>query len=139
MSAPHRPLSLTITILGIFSLAAWNLWRVWIVAQQSALLVQLGVTLDPRLRLAMAIVWALVFLLLAAGLWQRRAAARIFLPIVVLLYGSYHLLLLLFTPAPAARQGWILQLLFWLTAGAWTVWVSRRSKTRNVVTHGERQ
>lgn len=126
MSAPRRPLSLTITFLGIFLLAVWNLWRAWIVAQQSALLVEIGVTLDPRLRLVLALVWGLIFLWLAVALWQRRKVARILLPATVLLYGGYHLLLLLFTPAPAARQGWALQLLFLIAAAGWSLWVSRR-------------
>lgn len=127
MSAPRRPLSLTITILGIFLLAVWNLWRAWIVAQQSALLMEIGVTLDPRLRLALALAWALIFLLLTVGLWQQREVARILLPATVLLYGGYHLFLLLFTPAPAARQGWALQLLVLTAAGGWSLWVSLRT------------
>lgn len=131
MSLPHRPLSLTITALGIFLLAMWNLWRAWIIAQQSRLLEQIGVTLDPHVRLTLAVVWALAFLLLAGGLWRRRAVVRIFLPLAVLLYGGCQLLLLLFAPAPAARQGWVLQLLVYLAAGAWTAWLCLRPAHRD--------
>ena len=135
MSVPLRPLSLTITAVGIFLLAMWNLWRAWLVAQQSALLLQLGVTLDPRVRLVMAIVWGLAFLALALGLWQRRAVVRTLLPLTVLLYGCYHLLLLLFfAPSPAARQGWVMQLALLLAATGWTAWVCLRAAHRGVWT-----
>lgn len=127
MSVPRRPLSLTITILGIFLLAMWNVWRALIIARQSALLQQLGVTLDPHARLAFAGFWAVVFLLLALGLWQQRRIVRHLLPPAVFLYGVVHLALWqLFAPSGAARQGWIFQLIVLIAATAWTAWVCLR-------------
>ena len=132
MSVPRRPLSLKITALGIFLLAIWNLWRAKVVAQQNALLQQLGATLDPRLRLVMAVVWAVAFLLLAFGLWQRRPVVRVLLPVTIFLYGSYHLLIILFfVPSPAARQGWLAHLLVFAGATAWTFWVGLKAARLN--------
>lgn len=138
MSAPRRPLSLTITALGIFLLAMWNLWRAWIVAQQGPLLEQIGVTLDPRARLLMSLVWALVFLLMGLALWRRLAVVRVLLPVAVFFYGVYHLLLLfLFAPAPAARQGWPMQLLLLVAATAWITWICWRPAHHDLWQQGD--
>ena len=140
MSEPRRPLSLTITAVGIFLLAMWNLWRAWIVAQQRTMLQQLGATLDPDVRLALAVVWAAVFLLLALGLWRRRLTVRLVLPFAVLFYGALHLLLLfLYTPAPAARQEWPVQVLVTFAATGWTGWVCLRTAHRDVWLPTERR
>lgn len=133
MSVPRRPLSLTITAVGIFLLAMWNVWRALIIARQSALLQPLGVTLDPHLRLALAGLWAVVFLLLALGLWQRRWIVRYLLPGAVFLYGIIHLgMWLFFTLTPVARQGWFAQLILLIVATAWTTWVCLRQAHRGV-------
>ncbi len=127
MSVSRRPLSDLITALGLFVLAIWNFWRASIIAQQRVYLEQIGTTLHPGVRLGLALIWALIFLALAAAVWRRRRATRILLPVAVLLYGAYQLLLLAFMPAPAARQGWPLQLLAWTAALGWVVWAGRRS------------
>lgn len=118
-------------------LAIWNLWRAATIAQQLTLLEQIGAAFEPRLRLIMAVVWALVFAALAAGVWRRHARARTFLPLLVLLYGGYELLLFLFMPTATARQGWPLHLLTLLLAVAWTGWVSFGSTHRNVWKHND--
>lgn len=136
MSVPRRPLSLTLTALGIFLLAMWNVWRALIIARQSPLLQQLGVTLDPYTRLALAGFWAVVFLLLALGLWQRRRVVRYLLPPAVFFYGILHLALWqFFASAPAARQGWFMQLALLIVATAWTTWVCLRQAHGDVWLH----
>lgn len=133
MSEPRRPLSLTITAVGIFLLAMWNFWRAWMVAQQRALLQELEATLDPRMRLALALLWGIVFLSLAVGLWRRQRAVRKALPAALLCYGVMHLILLfLFAPAPAARLSWPLQVLALLLATGWTTWVCLRKAHHDV-------
>lgn len=133
MSEPRRPFSLTITTVGIFLLAMWNVWRATIVAQQQGMLQELDPTLDPRVRIVLAAIWALVFFLLALALWQRRAAVRIVMPMALGLYGAAHLtLLFLAAPAPAARQGWLLQFVGLVLATGWTVWVCLRPAHRDV-------
>ncbi len=132
MSVPRRPFSLTITALGIFLLAMWNLWRVWILLQQLVLLQELGATLDPRVRLVMSGIWAGAFVLLAVGLWRRRLIVRRLLPLTLSLYAGYQLaVLLIFAPAPAARQGWVAQLLFFTGAIVWAAWVCLRAAHRD--------
>lgn len=133
MSEPRRPFSLTITAVGIFLLAMWNLWRASIIAQQQAMLQELEATLDPRVRLALAIVWAVVFFLLALALWRRKSAVRVVLPLTLAVYGVMHLALLFLTaPAPAARQGWLHPFLGLVLAIGWTVWVCLRPAHRDV-------
>lgn len=136
MSVPRRPLSLTLTAVGIFLLALWNVWRVSVIARESTYLQQLGVTLDPHVRLALAGFWATVFLLLALGLWQRRWTVRYLLPLAVFLYGVTHLALWqLFASAATARQGWFLQLIISIAATTWTAWVCLRQAHREVWMH----
>lgn len=129
MSAPRRPLSLIITIAGILLLAIWNLWRAAIIVRQRPLLEEIGPTLPSEIRLAMAIVWSILFVVLAVALWRRNPTLRIFLPLSVLIYGGYHLFMTIFMPAPAARQTWPLQLVALLAAIAWTGWVAGRMST----------
>lgn len=129
MSAPRRPLSLLITIVAIFLLAIWNLWRAAIILRQRPLIEEIGPTLPPEIRLVMAIVWSILFVVLAVALWRRKPTMRIFLPLSVLIYGGYHLFMTIFMPAPAARETWPLQVIALVAAVVWTGWVGKRMST----------
>jgi hypothetical protein len=127
MSRP-RPFFVTITSAGVFLLGIWNAWRALILLQTSQLLMQLDVTLNPFVRSTMALIWSFLFLSLAVALWQRRAIVRRLLPLSLLLYAVYHMLLLaFFVQAPAARQGWQASAVLYAAAIVWSTWVVRRS------------
>lgn len=127
MVKSRRPRSVTILTLGGLLLGLWNLWRALTLIRQSPLLLELGVHVDPRVRLVIALFWATWFVLLAIGLWQRRATVRWLFPLSFLLYSIYHLsLLAFFMPAPAARQGWQASVVFFLSVLLWSTWVLRR-------------
>ncbi|MFW6183042.1 MAG: hypothetical protein ACOC8X_04530 [Chloroflexota bacterium] len=131
MSRPRRPFFVTITAVGVFLLGMWNAWRTIELAQQSTFLLQLGVRPNPYARLVMALIWSILFLTLAVALWQRRPLVRRLLPLSLLLYAIYHLMLLaLFVQAPAARQGWQVDVLLYAAAILWATWVVFRPAYR---------
>lgn len=122
-----RPFFVTITTAGVFLLGMWNAWRALILLQESNLLMQLDVTLNPFVRSTMALIWSFLFMSLAFALWRRRAIVRRVLPLSLLLYAVYHMLLLaFFIHAPAARQGWQASAALYAAAIVWTTWVVRR-------------
>ena len=126
MSRP-RPFFVTITSAGVFLLGMWNAWRALLLLQESNLLRQLDVTLNPFVRSTMALIWSCLCVSLAVALWQRRAIVRRLLPLSLLLYAAYHMLLLaFFIKAPSARQGWQASAALHVAAIVWTTWVVRR-------------
>ena len=127
MRGSGRPRSVTITALWVFLLGTWNVWRAVEVSGRLRLLLELGSTLDPRIRVGMAAIWAVLFIALAVLLWQGRAAVRRLLPISLALYAVYRLsLLAFFVPAAAARRGWPVTVVLYAVALAWTVWALYR-------------
>ena len=127
MARSDRPGSVTITVVAVFLLGVWNVWRTLVLFRSADLLLALDMSLDPRARLIMALVWALVFLGLALGLLWRRALARWLLPLSLLLYGLYNMAVLaLFVRSPAARAGWPFDLLLYGLALAWAAWALHR-------------
>ena len=103
------------------------MWRALVLFRSAGLLLALGVSLDPRVRLAMALIWTLLFIGLALGLLWRRPLARWLLPLSLLLYAVYNLAVLaLFVRSPAARAGWPLDLVLYGLALAWTGWALHR-------------
>lgn len=126
-----RPRSVTILALGGFFLGLWNLWRVVTLIRQIPLLLELEPYLDPRVRLSFAVLWTVCFLLLAGLLWLRRPVVRWLFPLSILLYSIYHLaLLVFFVPAAAARQGWPVTSILFLSVLLWSMWVLRRPAHR---------
>ncbi len=128
-----HPRTVTITALWVFLLGMWNVWRAVEVSNRLGLLLELGSTLDPRIRLGMAVVWAVLFIVLAALLWKGRSAVRRLLPLSLLLYALYRLsLMAFFMPAPAARRGWPTIAVFYIAALGWTLWVLYRPANEHV-------
>jgi hypothetical protein len=109
----------------------WNVWRAVLLIQQRDLLLQLEVSLDPLIRTAAALLWALLFVTLAVALWQRRRAVRWLVPAGLAFYTLYHLALVAwFMPATAARQEWLAGLLLSTLALIWLIWVLYRPALR---------
>jgi hypothetical protein len=120
-----------VTTLALFLLGLWNVLRVFVLAQRQDLYRTLGATLDPRLRLFTAALWAVVFLALALALRQRRPAVRRLLPLALLLYALYHLsLLAFFVESSPAHRGWRADALLYALAIAWIVWALHRPASR---------
>lgn len=135
MRRSGHPRTVTITALGVFLLGMWNVWRAVEVSSRLRLLLELDSTLDPRIRLGMAVMWATLFVVLTVLLWRRRPIVRRLLPISLLLYALYRLALLaFFVPAPAARRGWPTTAALHAAAVGWTLWVLYRPANEYVWT-----
>ena len=131
-TVPKRPLTVTLTLWGVFLLGVWNAVRAIAWARQSSILLALGATPDPRLQLAVAVVWTLVFLGLAVALWRNRPFVRRAVPVFLTLYAVYRLSLpLFFTQVPLNCQGWFVRLLIYLAAIMYAQWALNRAGAKS--------
>jgi len=89
--APHQPRSVTFALLGVFLLGLWNFGRALALNQQMALLIELAVRPDPRVRLVIALIWGFLFM----GLWwllrRKRPFTRRLIPLILVFYTLYEL------------------------------------------------
>ena len=112
----RRPLAVTLVILGVILFGLWNVSKAIALAQNMALLSSRGIQPAPGLQLAVAIVWAVLFLGMAGLLVKRRPFTRIGVPALILGFGLYTLgIRLLFSPLPVRQQGdWFITGTFFL-------------------------
>jgi DNA-binding XRE family transcriptional regulator len=128
---PSRPLSITLIAWGTFLLGLANGWRAVGLNRQSSILIELEVVPDPRLRLAIALAWAIVFLVLAGMLWFRRRLTRWAIPGLVAVYSLYQMALtVLFFRSPDAARGWPLTVLLSLMVVVGLTWFLNRAANR---------
>lgn len=125
---PHRPRTVTFTIGGVFLLGMWNAGRAIALAQQSQLLRTLDAQPDPRVRLVVAMVWAIVLWGLAVALRQKRPFTRRAIPIFLTIYAGYELLLwrIFAEITPGQQQQWLLMALCFLCAILVVWWALNR-------------
>lgn len=124
---PRRPRAVTITLWGVFLLGGWNTGRAIAIAQQMSMLLALEIIPDPRIRLIIALVWALIFFGLTIALRRGRPRTRQTIPISLLLYGLIELgLLLIFVQAPGARRSWMLNSITYGGMTAFAYWALNR-------------
>jgi DNA-binding XRE family transcriptional regulator len=128
---PSRPLSITLIAWGTFLLGLANGWRAVGLNRQSSILIELEVVPDPRLRLAIALAWAIVFLVLAGMLCFRRRLTRWAIPGLVAVYSLYQMALtVLFFRSPDAARGWPLTVLLSLMVVVGLTWFLNRAANR---------
>lgn len=126
-SSPKRPYSVTITLLGVFCLGVWNLGRVLALLQQAPYLLSLGVKPDPRLRLIIALVWALLLGGMTIALWLKRPFTRWAIPLTLSCYAVYEILLRAFyVLVPSSNLSWVGLVFFYLLLILFTYWALNR-------------
>jgi hypothetical protein len=126
-----RPFSVTLVTWGVFILGLANAWRALALYRQSDLLLELGVSLDPRLRLFLALIWAAVFVILAISLWRRWATARFLAPALILFYSVYELgISSLFALSAETLSGLPANLAMASVAVAFSAWSLNRKAAR---------
>ena len=127
-----RPRPVTITLLGVIFLGAWSAAQAFAMAQQVALLLALNIRPDPRLLLVIAAGWMVLFWGLAIALWRRWPFTRWLIPLLLLLYALYELVLQgLFVRIPISGQSWLLRILLYSVAVLFAIWSLNRSKARS--------
>ncbi len=103
-----RPRAVTITLLGVILLGAWSAAKAAAIAQQVSLMLALDLKPDPRLLIVVAAVWMLLFWGSAIALWRRQAVSRWLIPLLLVLYALYELVLQgLYVQIPVSGQSWL--------------------------------
>lgn len=130
-----RPRSVTITLLGVMLLGMWRAAQAFAIAQQVTLLLALNISPDPRLLLVIAAGWMVLFWGSAIALWRRSLFTRWLIPLLLLLYALYELVMQgLFVRIPISGQSWLLRILLYSVAILFAVWSLNRSKARSYFT-----
>jgi hypothetical protein len=128
----NRPLSVTLLTWGVFLLGLVNAWRAVALFKQSKLLLNLGATLDPRLRMFFALIWALVFLAISLSIWRRWKAARFVTPIFLILYAAYQFgLIRFFSQTFGVNDNWQTDIVLYTAALIFTIWALNHKDARN--------
>jgi polyferredoxin len=119
----NRPRTVTITLLGVILLGVWNAARAFALAREADFLLSLGIRPDPRLLLVIAAAWALLFSGLALAILLKYAFTRWLVPLSILVYALYELLLqAMFVRTPVNEQSWLLRLLLSVAAVIFALW-----------------
>jgi hypothetical protein len=127
-SAPNRPRSVTITFWSVTFLGTWNLGRAIAIGQQLELQDVLKLQPDPRLRLAAAIIFTLLFFGLAWQLWRKRPFTINAIPLTIAGYTVYETAVwLLFAQPPRNWSLWLLTSLILIGSILFTWWALRRA------------
>lgn len=120
-----RPLAVRVIVWGMILVALWNMGRAVALIIQLDWLAELALSPDPRLHLALAIVWAALLLMSAAGLVKRLGWARPVVPLLLVIYGVYELgMMIAFATMPPAPLPVLAYALFVGYAG-WVLWRRR--------------
>ncbi|MCI0393858.1 MAG: hypothetical protein L0332_07690 [Chloroflexi bacterium] len=126
-----RPLSVTLTAWGVFLLGLVNGWRAASLGRQLSLQLELAVAVDPRLRLVLAGLWAILFVAAAVALWQRQPVARRAVPLFLLIYAVYQFgLPVLFARAAEAQRNWPVVALQYVLAILFATWALNRAAAK---------
>jgi hypothetical protein len=123
-----RPISVTITAVGVLLLGAINVWRVVGLIRQLDMLLTLEMTFDPRLQLVVAIGWAILFGVLTIMTWRHRPITKWLVPFALTLYAIFQLLIpLIFAPAAQLNSA---EISFYITIVLFSAWALNRPATQ---------
>ncbi len=126
-----RPFGVTLVTWGVFFLGLANSWRAFALYRQGGLLLELGVSLDPRLRLLLALIWALLFFMATAALLKKWAPARAITPMILVGYAVYEVgLARLFTRPASLPADWSAIVILYALAILFTSWALNRKAAR---------
>ena len=133
-----RPRSVTLIAVGVLLLGLVNIYRALILFQQIDLQLDLGVNLDPRVRIVFAVVWSIVLIALAAALWLRKPLTRVLVPALLLVYAIYRLALVaIFAKSAYVRESQIATVVIYGVAIAFTSWALNRKAVRGYFEKGK--
>lgn len=122
-----RPKSVTFTVYLVFLLGVINGWRVVALWQQTTLLRGYEPSLDPRGRLVVSLMIAVVSVWFAAALWRKKPFTRHAIPLLWSGCALYRMVLLgVWVQSPVARQGWAGEMVVYAAAILYTTWALNR-------------
>jgi hypothetical protein len=126
---PKRYRTVSLVLLLLIVLGFIQAAKVVALREQSALLLDLQVRPDPRLRMLIATVWMVVFWVLAIALWRRIALTRWLVPLIIALHVVYETAILgLFAKVSINSGRWFLYSVMAIALVSFTFWaLNRRS------------
>jgi hypothetical protein len=128
LSAPNRPRSVTLTFWSVIFFGTFNLGRAIAIGQQLNLQQMVNIQPDPRLRLAAAGLFGVIFFGLAGKLWWKRPFTIKAIPFAIACYTVYETAVwLLFTQPPRNGPLWLLISLFLICNILFTRWALQRA------------
>lgn len=130
--SPKRPRTISLVLLILLILGIIQAAKVVALTEQSALLLDLQVRPDPRLRLIAAAVWMALFWGIAIALWRRSALTCWLIPALLAVYALYELgILAFFAQVPISSDRWRLYSFFAVALVLFTYWALNRSAARS--------
>ena len=85
-----RPLVVTIFVLLVLLLAAWNAFQVWSALQRYNFMRRLDLATEANILIVIGVTWTIGLGLAAWGLWRMRAWGRTWLLIAIVAYQAQH-------------------------------------------------
>lgn len=123
-----RPRTISIVLLMLVILGIIQAAKGVALREQSALLLDLQVRPDPRLRFLIAAVWMVLFWSLAIALWRKMAVTRWLTPLLLAFYALYELAILgLFAQVPISSDRWLQYTIVTVALVLFAYWALNRS------------
>ena len=117
--------------VGVLLLGLANIYRVIALYRQMDLQLDLGAVPDPRFRIAAALIWTAVLIILTIGLWLRKSWTQILVPALLLLYAIYRsALIVLFAGSEYARSSQVIGITLYGIVVVFTAWALNRSAAK---------
>ncbi len=128
-----RPKRVTITLWCVFLLGVWNVGKVVAFYVRNRLLLTLEITPGPRILLAGAFIWAILFWGLGGALWRKRPFTHKTIPVTLTIYLLYEFsLLLFFAQQPSSSSTWFIRIIISFFA-VWFFYVSLNRSTKREI------
>ena len=124
-----RPLAVTLTLWGVILFGVWNGGRAITLFLQLEILLNINIHLDPRIRLALACIWTIIFFCLAWALSKKKPFCRFGIPLALAGFGISDLLLQLFVPTAVASD-WLLNGFFFVIILLLFYWALNNSRAK---------
>jgi ABC-type enterochelin transport system permease subunit len=129
--SPKRPRTISLILLLLLILGTIQLATVVALSRQSALLLDLQVKPDPRLRMIIAVVWMALYWGIAIALRQKVSATRWLIPLLLALNALYELVVRgLFAQVPVNGDQWLLNSLFAAAFVLFAWWALNRNAAK---------
>jgi hypothetical protein len=127
----NRPRTITLVLSLLILIGTMQAVKLVALVEQSALLLDLHVVPDPRLRIIGAAVWMASFWVLAVILWRKNSIVRWLVPLFLSLYALFELIILaLFAKVPISEQRWIQYGIFAVSFVLFVLWALNRTPAR---------
>ena len=130
-----RQRSVILVVIGVLTLGLVNIVRAVSLYRLSDLQLELGVSLDPRLRMILSIIWAAILIASAIVIWMRKPRTRIVVPVILAVYAIYRLAIIgIYAQSEYARSNQLVTVVLYSGVILFAVWALNRRASRKYFT-----